>query len=208
MYSKALEAYVEENRPAEVKLTLAQVRELASRAGLEVREAGDYKDLANVGKGETGLIAWGELTSIRRRIRKGWGPFAEWVEAEGFWRAFDCIIVGPVGVTVQWHPTVEGAEVTFWPHLSYKSAHSFCSGPKRPDKALLEAAGIEPIRVELPETTVTLPRAPWDTSYAWDWGSGMVEDTITCYHSEAPALVIPFIRQLAELAGISVKVGE
>jgi len=65
-----------------------------------------------------------------------------------------------------------------------------------PEKLLIEAAGLTTHQATLPERVVVLPRAPWDHSHAWNWDSGLVEDTLVCFVSEATGEVLPFIESL------------
>ncbi len=185
MNTKALEDFVEENSPVKVALNATDIKALAAKAGLEVLSAS--KGRVFLSKGNRAVVVWGE-----EKIPND--------------RSFDYIEFKPDdGIVVTWMASVSGDHVTYAPFVPSPAAGGFGKCP-RASEVLIKAAGLGPVVVKLPEKAVTLPRAPWDQSFAADWGSGMVEDTVTCYVSEAAALVIPFVRHLAEIASLKIAV--
>jgi len=195
MYSVRLKAFVEKNKPVEKKISTEELFILAVKAGLEVFRPGDNMDETreSLKSGEILIVSWG-------------GESNEYIYRDGLFgrkntnkkRRYFWSVTFSEESFVKWSTNVRGGVVVFTPYIYGKGGQSW-GQTANPRNLLLEAAALQSIEVKLPEAAVELPRAPWDTSYAYDWGSGMIEDTLVCFKSEAPAHVLPFIDQLRKL---------
>ena len=100
----------------------------------------------------------------------------------------------PIIWTIKWIASSTDAILTFTPRCF--------QGDPCLEAGILKAAGIRPVECKLPEPAITLPRAPWDESYAYDGGSGMIEETETMFLSEAQGRIRAHVQDLLRLAGL------
>ncbi|HJZ06039.1 MAG TPA: hypothetical protein VJ327_09390 [Patescibacteria group bacterium] len=188
MYSKLLQEFVDSRKPAEVVFTAVQIAKLAKKAGLDVFQYGDNTDELSQGlqPGEFAVVSFGQESEKPLRVEtnqmRRYASYSRFAEE----------------ARVHWSISVEGATLTFVPYLSGNGGGSWGDATD-PNPLLLTVAGIKEITYELPKPVVTLPLPPWNNSYALDWGSGMVTDSLVCFKSEAAAHVLPFIEKLQKL---------
>jgi hypothetical protein len=211
MFSKDLKEFVETHKPASLTLTLSQVHDLVAelmKPELELRLGRgrwdpDLED--HLEEGQAVLIAWGGPSTCKKRVKR-WGLFGpKWVEVDECQRSRHYVNLEEI-TYITWWPAVEGDKVTYTPSLEIRGVGSLGRVLLDPREELLKALGLHSVVVELPEKAISLPRCPWDTSYVSGM-DGMVEDTITCFESEVGGYVLPFVRQLAELADFQIHLG-
>ncbi|OGM20664.1 hypothetical protein A2955_03825 [Candidatus Woesebacteria bacterium RIFCSPLOWO2_01_FULL_37_19] len=104
-------------------------------------------------------------------------------------------------LSIKWEIRFEGSLLVFEPKLSYNEG--WFKGPS-PDPAqlLLEASGLAPVRIELPESVVevTLPIPPCVRFYSPGW-DGIIQEPFSCFHSELGEMVEVYIVELRQAAG-------
>lgn len=201
MYSKKLQDFIDAHRPEAVVWDEKTIRDLAAKAGLEIRPAGEYDDVSSSANYGWIMIKWGKPTGqvVRRQIKNGWFRREYLLQEDYRWedtdlpaRAHSTHPFDAKGLVVEWHEKVAERSVTYAPFVYWGEV----------PEALVQVAGLEPMEVALPESVVELPTPGWLTPRAaYCDGEVPGNETITCFHSEAAAIVAPFVRQLVELMG-------
>lgn len=199
MYSEKLQAFVDKNKPAKIVFSVNEIIELAAKAGLVVFQYGDNTDELSMEllPGEIAVVSFGQESNESLRIKRAGFFGYRWVATDKN-RRYAWITKFIDKTVVHWSISVDDHTLTFSPYLYGKGGSSW-GDVADPKPTILREAGIETINVQLPEAVVELPLPPWDNSYAVDWGSGMISDSLVCFQSEAPAIVAPFIERLQKL---------
>lgn len=215
MYSPNLKQFIDDHRPADIRWSVEEVRELAEQSGsVSFIEGPQSVEGLRVNKDEVALVVWGELSERPQRQRvdfAGLTRFVKWLLAESLYEwvesptererfHYSLEFAPDNGVWVRWNEDFEGEELVFKPYVDAWSGSIYGSVPD-PRGVLLAQAGITPVRTRLPEPVATLPLGnPWSYTRAYDWGSGEITDTTVCFRSEVEGIVRPYIQELEAIA--------
>ncbi|MBP7118770.1 hypothetical protein KBA63_01680 [Candidatus Woesebacteria bacterium] len=184
MYSKQLNDFIKENRPAEQLLTYEEVQRAA--------KAADLVFITDVGKHPHFQMRSGLLYAVLSK----WGPETEEIvvsrglfmeERKPFPRYAGQIFDKPAKVI--WYEKIVDGKLVYQPSLS-----GAVSSSGRIEPGFFKGLGINNIEVELPERIVNMPVPEWAWSYDSD-GNGFVCDanTTMMFASEAKVLIEKFM---------------
>lgn len=200
-YSAKLQQFVDSHKPVTVVWDFETVKSLAAKAGLEVRRHHDGKQWE--------VVAWGDLSNNPLRVkvttRKGLWPFNLKV-SEGWEyhptekeRHYHRVLLEENGNgEVNWSPRIEGLTLTFKPFAGW--GDGFGPAPY-PGEMLIQAAGLEPVEIQLPERVVFLPIPKWVKIF-WDPSGQCDVSGTTVFESEARVYLDELNREVEErLAG-------
>lgn len=101
-------------------------------------------------------------------------------------------------VKVSWTERIEDDFLIFTPEIQYEMGW-FKGLPPEPKRLVLDAAGINLVRIKLPEQVVALPVPEWIQCRSLGWEKSYAE-TLICFQSEVESVTQSFVEELRRIS--------
>ena len=208
MYSEKLSQFVDTNRPTPIHLTVDELREkLAGQEAVKLLSAEELRDwgMYDVHQDAPFFLVQmdgREKTSyIPPTARKWWEKVLGLVFDATPWtlphERGEVMGLEPIGSSPDVVRLADNYQMHWY--LDFEDGFAVFTPQDEAWKGWLhQALGITPVRVQLPEPVVTLPREPWRQVWAVE-AYDLHDECLTCFASEVAEVVEGFIDQLAEL---------